>query len=143
MHSMSVINAPAVESRPRSARAPTQRPRLDRAGILDGLAALRERCSGDADAFRESAIAILRAALDGGREEARRALESGGTGRACAETLSAQIDDLVYIALETTTRWNAPGQARPTVVAVGGYGRGMLAPGSDIDLLFLLSLIHI
>ncbi|HXZ14469.1 MAG TPA: nucleotidyltransferase domain-containing protein, partial [Roseiarcus sp.] len=133
---MSVMTAPAAERRSR-VHLPAGK-WLDRAALLDELAALRRKTPGDA-AFRCAAVTALQSALQKGRDEARKALEGGGSGRACAEALSDQIDDLLRVALELVTRWLAPHQGgEPTIVAVGGYGRGMLAPGSDIDLLFLL-----
>src|SRR5271166_1776100 len=121
---MSVASPPAIERHSRSPRsAPLSGKSLRYANLVDELAALHKRHSGDVAAFRRAAIATLRAALPRGRDEARKALEAGGTGRACAETLSAQVDDLLQVALDVAARWLAPahGAALPTVVAVGGY----------------------
>ena len=98
---MSYAHSPALERRSRAPRAPPPPSKgVERAKLLEKLALSHERLSGDPAAFRRAAIEMLQAALASGRDEARKALEDGGTGRGCAEALSAQTDDLLRVALE-------------------------------------------
>ena len=85
----------------------------------------------------------LRGLIESARLEARHQLERDGNGRACAEGLCAFQDALIKLAYEFTTNHvylaeNPSAAERMAIVAQGGYGRGLLAPESDIDLLFLL-----
>ncbi len=91
---------------------------------------------------RRAALPRLRSALEEGRAEIRRRLESGAAG---AEIVSAQTSlmDRLLRALfhrAETVLYPLPNPTsadRLALVAVGGYGRCDLAPGSDVDALFL------
>jgi [protein-PII] uridylyltransferase len=85
----------------------------------------------------------LKSMLTVERERAEVALLADRHGRRCAERLCRTMDTLIRALFELARTQlylsQNPSEAeRMTVVATGGYGRGLLAPGSDIDLLFLL-----
>ena len=85
----------------------------------------------------------LKELLRTARTEADRQLAADGKGRRCAEGLSAFQDELIRLVYDYTVanvyRATNPSDAeRMAIIATGGYGRGLLAPFSDVDLLFLL-----
>ncbi|HEX6010270.1 MAG TPA: [protein-PII] uridylyltransferase [Geminicoccaceae bacterium] len=84
----------------------------------------------------------LREQLQEGRAGIKEFFEAGGSAEVVHRELSRQMDALVQGTLDFATA-RVYGSSNPTtgeelaVVAVGGYGRQELAPGSDVDLLFL------
>jgi [protein-PII] uridylyltransferase len=97
----------------------------------------------DAAEARPAVIERLKTLVKVARGTARLQLEADGNGRRCAKGLARFQDELVRLIYDYTVthvyRATNPSDAeRMAVIATGGYGRELLAPGSDIDLLFLL-----
>lgn len=93
--------------------------------------------------MRQSALSTLNEAVILGRAHIQQEFEADCDGTACATALSDLQDELIRVIYDFTVthvyRAKNPSDAeRISIVAQGGYGRGSLAPGSDIDLLFLL-----
>jgi len=115
---------------------------FDDARIAAAIAAPTEDGGVSAD-LRPRLLDALRQTLADGRADIRHAFENGATGEATVRANCRLIDGIVRAVLQLAATRVYP-SANPTqgeriaAAAVGGYGRGELAPFSDVDLLILL-----
>ncbi len=127
---------PVRSAVPRPARS---RAILDWQALEADLIALAAREEGHG---RRALLAHLRTAYEGGMAEIRRRHEARANGRRAAEERAWLIDEILRALYRHVTERMLP-VANPTdaehlaLAATGGYGRGLLAPFSDIDILFL------
>ena len=118
-----------------------QRDIIDRARVAEEISVLCSDLS--SGALRSAVLGVLQNALrDGKSEIARRLVASPSAGRSCANDQAFLIDQIIRLAYDFVTTAMFPVANRSAaeklaILAVGGYGRGEMAPFSDVDIAFI------
>ncbi|MGF1626930.1 MAG: [protein-PII] uridylyltransferase [Alphaproteobacteria bacterium] len=113
---------------------------IDRKALVEAIEPFRETAT--APKGRNAVLGLLKEALRRGEAKIRADFQAAPQGEKTVRARAYLVDQIVRLVHDFAADMLHP-VANPTagerlsVVAVGGYGRGELAPFSDIDLLFL------
>ncbi len=116
---------------------------IDADALRAELTRIAKEHRGPDSALRAKILETLKQTLAKGRDLAENWLMEDGDGIQCARCIAWLEDEIIRVLYDFTFTHvypirNPTAGERMAILAVGGYGRGALAPGSDIDLLFVL-----